>query len=266
MLLLMFSWLTCLRYVNCEISWFLLHLIMADQSCFCHQRLAWFLSRAMDGGWDFQTGLPDLSGPSNTPYQDMLNINFEAPGAAAGSPAFQPGSSQGGSGKARKKIVSRPKQNNFSIEEDKNLVSSWLNVSLDAVKGDVSMSICFSCTFFKGLTMCFSCMGMFQARASARHHFGRPLNGTTMPIKGPSTLSAPFAALRVAGLILRNKQISLRATTTMSLMRGAVATAIWTRSDFYNPLFVMLIMNLLVNMTLGTCLLLFHFGADRSSH
>jgi hypothetical protein len=58
----------------------------------------------------------------------------------------------------------------------------------------------------------------------------------------------------------------LRATTTMSLMRGAVATAIWTRSDFYNPLFVMLIMNLLVNMTLGTCLLLFHFGADRSSH
>jgi len=35
--------------------------------------------------------------------------------------------------------VSRPKQNNFSIEEDKNLVSSWLNVSLDAVKGDVSM-------------------------------------------------------------------------------------------------------------------------------
>ena len=115
----------------------------------------------MDGGWDFQTGLPDLSGPSNTPYQDMLNINFEAPGAAAGTPAFQPGSSQGGSGKARKKIVSRPKQNNFSIEEDKNLVSSWLNVSLDAVKGDVSMSICFSCTFFKGLTMFFSCMGMF---------------------------------------------------------------------------------------------------------
>ena len=93
----------------------------------------------MDGGWDFHTGLSDLSGPSNTPYQDMLNINFEAPGAAAGSPAFQPGSSQGGSGKARKKIVSRPKQNNFSIEEDKNLVSSWLNVSLDAVKGDVSM-------------------------------------------------------------------------------------------------------------------------------
>ena len=90
-LLLLFSWLTCLRYVNCEISWFLLHLIMAEQSCFCHQRFSCFLCRAMDGGWDFHTGLPDLSGPSNTPYQDMLNINFEEPGAAAGTPAFQPG-------------------------------------------------------------------------------------------------------------------------------------------------------------------------------
>ena len=104
---------------------------------FCHRHFVCLLCRTMDGRWDFTAGLPDLSGPSGTPYQDMLNMHFEEPVQPAPTHAFEPGSRQGGSGKPRKKTVSRPKQNNFSIEEDKNLVSSWLNVSLDPVKGDV---------------------------------------------------------------------------------------------------------------------------------
>ena len=108
----------------------------------------------MDGRWDFTAGLPDLSGLSGTPYQDMLNMpGFEEPVQPAPTHAFEPGSRQGGSGKPRKKTVSRPKQNNFSIEEDKNLVSSWLNVSLDPVKGDVSKLIVLCCKHLRALTL-----------------------------------------------------------------------------------------------------------------
>jgi hypothetical protein len=83
----------------------------------------------MDGRWDFTAGLPDLSGLSGTPHQDMLNMHFEEPVQPAPTHAFEPGSRQGGSGKPRKKTVSRPKQNNFSIEEDKNLAQCELGSS-----------------------------------------------------------------------------------------------------------------------------------------
>ena len=121
---------------------------------FCHRRFVCLLCRTMDGRWDFTAGLPDLSGPSGTPYQDMLNMpGFEEPVQPASTHAFEPGSRQGGSGKPCKKTVSRPKQNNFSIEEDKNLVSSWLNVSLDPVKGDVSKLIVLCCKHLRALTL-----------------------------------------------------------------------------------------------------------------